>query len=280
MPSMSEDLQRDFNSFLYIGDILVQKDAIRELEKILCYQRGGIYHVTGDAEARAIVENYKVSAILIDQYLPHCSGLDLMRWLQGFATIPTIIVVVSKTLRDTETVVALEAGAADAVHADITPRELAARMRACIRKYFHGHMNLMMKHHEVGYAGSIARKQPLYFNAESKRIYFSDTSRVVLHGKEAELLTLLISRHPDYIDREVISRHLFQQPWNPSDRRIDNLISRLRRMLDAGDSESSDSAIETVRNEGYRLRFPVGTIPVENNLIPPFELEVKNTLLP
>lgn len=275
---MSEDLQRDFNSFLYIGEILVQKDVIRELEKILCYQRGGIYHVTGDAEARAIVENYKVSAILIDQYLPHCSGLDLMRWLQGFATIPTIIVVLSKALRDTETVVALEAGAADAVHADITPRELAARVRACIRKYFHGHLEMRMERNEAGFAGA-TRKLPLYFNAESKRIYFSDTSRTVLHGKEAELLMLLISRHPAYIDREVISQYLFQQTWNPSDRRIDNLISRLRRMLDAGDTESADSAIETVRNEGYRLRFPVAMIPVEKNAVLPFSSETKNTLL-
>lgn len=275
---MSEDLQKDFNSFLYIGEILVHKGVIQELEKILCYKRGGIYHVTSDTEARAIVENYKVSAILIDQYLPHCSGLDLMRWLQGFATIPTIIVVLSKTLKDTETVIALESGAADAVHAEITPRELAARVRACIRKYFHGDLDLMLERGEAGLIGSSARKQPLYFNAESRRIYFSDASRVVLHGKEAELLMLLITKHPAFIDREEISQYLFQQVWNPSDRRIDNLISRLRRMLDAGDTESCDSAIETVRNEGYRLRAPVAMIPVDKRMESTFQNDAKSTL--
>lgn len=263
---MSEDLKRDFNSFLYIGEILVQTGVIHELEKYLCFQRGQIYHVASDAEARAIVENYKVSAILIDQYLPRCSGLDLMRWLQRFATIPTVIIILSKTFKDTEAVVALEAGAADAVNEDITPRELAARVRACIRKYFHGRPEQIFDHSEVGAAGSSLRKQPLYYNAESRRVYFSDTSRVVLHGKEAELLMRLITKHPAYIDREEISQFLFQQSWNPNDRRIDNLISRLRKMLDASDTETVDSAIETVRNEGYRLRAPVVMIPDGNAL--------------
>ena len=88
-------------------------------------------------------------------------------------------------------------------------------------------------------------------------MYFSDATRVVLNVKEADLLVLLIVKHPEYIDRETISRSLFQQSWNPSDRRIDNLVSRLRRVIDAWEAESSDSVIETVRNEGYRLRLPV-----------------------
>jgi two-component system, OmpR family, response regulator len=263
---MSEDLQKDFNSFLYIGEVLAQTGVIRELEKVLCHPSGSIYHVASDAEARAIVENYRVSAIIIDQYQPHCSGLDLMRWLQGLAAIPVIIVIRSSNFRDTDIVVALEAGATDAVQDDISPRELAARIRAGIRKYFHGNTGGNLDTGSAAPSGSVApgHRYPQYFNPESGRVYFSDSSRSVLHGKEADLLNLLIVKQPAYIDREEISGELFQQSWNPNDRRIDNLVSRLRRMLDAGSTDAADSVIETVRNEGYRLRAPIALISMDN----------------
>lgn len=260
---MSGDLHKDFNSYLYIGEVLLHKGILPELEVMLCYRGGSIHHVTRNAEARAFVENYKVSAILIDQDLPHCSGLELMRWLQGFAQIPSIIII-SRALTDTETIIALEAGAADAVPEDISPRELAARVRASIRKYFHGNSpDLLMESADIAQAPTGRSKQPLYFNAESRRVYFSDASRLVLNVKEADLLALLIDKHPGYIDREIISQQLFQQSWNPHDRRIDNLVSRLRRMLDAWDAESSNSIIETVRNEGYRLRVAIAMIQTD-----------------
>lgn len=260
---MTGELYKDFNSYLYIGEVLVQRGVIPELEKMLCYRGGSIHHVSSNAEARAFVENYKVSAILIDQYLPHCSGIELMRWLQGFARIPAIIIILSKALSDTETVVALEAGAADAVPEDVSARELAARIRASIRKYFHGNPDSMLERSEQGATMAIRSKQPLYFNIESRRVYFSDATRAVLNSKEAELLAVLIDKHPQYLDRETMSQHLFQQSWNPNDRRIDNLISRLRRVLDAWDAESSESVIETVRNEGYRLRIPIAPIHLD-----------------
>jgi DNA-binding response OmpR family regulator len=109
-------------------------------------------------------------------------------------------------------------------------------------------------------------KTPLYFAPECRRLYFSDTSRAVLHAKEGELMSLLISKHPAFIDREEISQSIFHVTWNPSDRRIDNLISKLRKIIDAPNSSSGDSAIETVRNEGYRLRAPIALIVGNNQL--------------
>jgi DNA-binding response OmpR family regulator len=260
---MSSELQKEFNSYLYIGEVLQSRGMLPELEAMLCHRGGRIHHVTRNAEARAFVENYRVSAILIDQYLPQCSGLELMRWLQGFARIPVIIIILSKALTDTETVIALEAGAADAVPEDVNPRELAARVRASIRKVFHGAPEVQPESRDTLQVYAKGNRQPLYFNVESRRVYFSDASRVVLNVKEAELLVLLGSKHPQYIDREEISQHLFQQSWNPSDRRIDNLVSRLRRVLDAWDGEGAEPIIETVRHEGYRLRLPIALIQVE-----------------
>lgn len=261
----SDDALRDFNSYLYVGETLFEKGILQEVEKFLCYQGGKVYRVTSSAEARAIVENNKIAAIIVDQYLHLCSGLDFMRWVQNFASIPTIVIVMNKFSKDTETVVALEAGAADAVHSDISPRELAARVNAATRKYFHGGCELVMSRFGLAATNvSHATKTPLYFTPESKRLYFSDSSRAVLQVKEAELLTLLIYKYPDFMDREDISQGIFHQGWNPNDRRIDNLISRLRKVVDAADHDGSESFVETVRNEGYRLRSPIALVPIEN----------------
>jgi two-component system, OmpR family, response regulator len=258
---MSGDFVKEHSSYLYVGDALVGTGVLHELESSLCHPGGAVYHAISSAEARAIVENNNIVAIVVDQYLPHCTGLDFMRWLHGIVDIPAIVVVMNTSAGDTDTVVVLEAGAADAVHTSISGRELAARIKACTRKYLHA----AREPNEGRFApdSGISKRMPkipLYFAPECRRLYFSDTSRIVMHAKEAELMTLLITKHPSYIDREEISQAIFHVTWNPNDRRIDNLISKLRKLIDPPNSSSGDSAIETVRNEGYRLRAPIALV--------------------
>lgn len=264
---MSEEFVKEANCYLYIGDVLVETGALHELENYLCYPGATIFHTTSSTEARAIVENNNIVAIVLDQQLPFCSGLELMRWLHSFAYIPTIIIGRKTQAHDTEAVVALEAGAADAVNASISARELAARVKACTRKYLHATNEPSMGPYPPD--SSVSRrttKVPLYFAPEWRRLYFSDATRAVLHVKEAELMALLITKHPAFIDREEISQSIFHVTWNPNDRRIDNLISKLRKIVDATHSENGDSIIETVRNEGYRLRSPIALIPGGSNM--------------
>lgn len=263
---MSEEFIRDYNCYLYIGDVLAESGVLQDVESFLCYRGGRVFRVSGKTEARAIVENNNITAVVVDQYLPFCSGLDFMHWLHNFVYIPTIMIVMNDGTADTETVVVLEAGAADAVRPDISARELAARINACARKYHYSNPCEQMpgRHGIDARTPSLGDRQPLYFTPQSRRLYYSDTTRVVLHTKEAEVMALLIQKYPEFIDREEISQTIFHQSWNPNDRRIDNLISRLRKTLDAAGNESADSIIETVRNEGYRLRLPIALIPGEN----------------
>lgn len=264
---MSEEMLKDHNCVLYLGEVLVETGVLHEIESFLCRQGGNMFHVAGKAEARAIVENNNIAALVVDQFLPFGSGLDFMHWLHGFAHVPTIVIVKNQFATDTETVVALEAGAADAVNSDISARELAARIKACSRKYFYAAGELALNRYVFdSRMKSPGAKTPLYFAAEGRRLYFSDTSRIVLQPKEAEVMTLLINKYPAFIDREEISQNIFHASWNPNDRRIDNLISKLRKIVDVTSDEAGDSIIETVRNEGYRLRAPIALIPVGNNL--------------
>lgn len=162
---------------------------------------------------------------------------------------------------------ALEAGAADAVVPDISARELAARIHACTRKY-------ILPAAEFGENAAQGQVRstpvrpgyPLYFSPHSHKLYYADSSKVVLSGKEAALLELLIRHYPEFVSREQISSQIYHRSWNPNDRSVDNLVSRLRRSIDAREAEPGDSIIETLRNEGYRLRSAIGLLPAEQRL--------------
>lgn len=253
---------QEFDSYLYVGECLQDGGMLREVEKHVCFKGGRIHQARNLSEARAIIENKSIRAVLIDQYLSSGNGIDMMLWMQNICSLPYIVVIMNKSVVDV--IVALEAGAADAVYAHISARELAARIRASTRKVDSASALPALGSQGERIPGSAGARVPLYFTLNTRRLYFSDTSRIVLHGKEGELLALLIERHPAYINREEISVLIFNRNWHPSDRSIDNLMSRLRKVIDCNE----ESVIETIRNEGYRLRQPIGLVDAEQGLLP------------
>ena len=258
----------EFSNYLYIGECLDKRGILREMKQLLCYKGGEIFQATSTTEARAILENNTIKAVLVDQYLNKGNGTDFMRWMYNIAFIPTIIIIMNPSSIDIESVVALEAGATDAVSLTISTRELVARINACTRKYFHTNCEIVLNRYGIN-AQSIdpTSKTPLYFTLQSNKLYFSDSSRITLHEKEAKLLELLIFRCPKFVSREHISITIFKKPWNPNDRSVDNLVSRLRKAIDPSSEEkTSESIIETIRNEGYQLRIPIALLPSEKTL--------------
>ncbi len=263
---MLDYLVEDFDGYLYIGHCLLETNVLQETEQYISFKHGRIYQALSHVEARVILENKKISTVIVDQYLSSGSGIDVMRWVHGLFDMPVILVIMSKLTVDV--IVALEAGADDAVFPDISARELVARVSAAARK--HGERLLaggddMHGRHEIPHA--VAHRTPLYFAPEKKRLYFSDSKRINLHGKESDLLEMLIKRYPGYLHREEISKAIFDRTWNPSDRGIDNLVSRLRKVIDSQDTDHGESFIETVRNEGYRLREPIVIMSMESGIV-------------
>lgn len=262
--SLGNETQETEN-FLYLGENL-PASILAQTEKHLCHKNGKFFQTSSHTEARAFIENNRPRTVLVDQYLSSCSGIDFMRWMYNFSSIPAIIVIFENEIYEIESVIALEAGATDAIRTTISARELAARIKACTRKYFYGNSGLSLNEYTSDSTTiPSTSKKPLYFTPQTKRLYFSDSSRTMLHGKEADLLSLLIVKYPSYVNRNEISENIFQREWHPNDRSIDNLISRLRKIVDYSEVNCSDSIIETVRNEGYKLRSPIALLPIDQN---------------
>src|SRR5207237_9111262 len=91
----------------------------------------GVLEAAALKEARAQMDEDAALSIL-DLVLPDGSGLDFLRALRNRSDIPVIVL----TSRDEETdrVVGLEMGADDYVLKPFSPREVAARVRAVLRR--------------------------------------------------------------------------------------------------------------------------------------------------
>ena len=108
-------------------------EAIRETTKVALEDEGyTVDEATTGAEALQSIDREAADCVLLDLMLPDQNGFDVCRSLRQRSTVP-IIVVTARA--DTYDVVAgLEAGADDYVTKPFQPKELAARIRALLRR--------------------------------------------------------------------------------------------------------------------------------------------------
>ncbi len=134
--------------------------------------------------------------VLLDLGLPSLDGVDVIRGLRGWTSIP--IIVLSARDGDTSKVAALDAGADDYVTKPFSINELLARVRATLRR-----------HHP-------APEEPLVETADfavdmvNRRVVRGDES-VHLTPTEWEIVERLV-RNPG---RLVTQRQLLQDVWGP-----------------------------------------------------------------
>src|SRR5260221_11493664 len=114
--------------------ILVVDDepAIRESLAFTLKREGfDVLEAASLKQARALKDE-EADLIILDLVLPDGNGLDFLRSLRSRSDVPVIVL----TSRDEETdrVVGLEMGADDYVLKPFSPREVAARVRAVLRR--------------------------------------------------------------------------------------------------------------------------------------------------
>jgi len=119
--------------------ILLVEDEPKVCELIKAYLVKDGYDVTIAGDGKTAIEKaqlYKPDLILLDLNLPELDGLEVCRTIRKQSNVPIIML----TARDEEVdkVVGLEIGADDYVTKPFSPRELAARVGAVLRRYREG----------------------------------------------------------------------------------------------------------------------------------------------
>ena len=198
--------------------------------------------VAGTArDMRELLKDREIDLIVLDVMLPDGSGLDLCRELRA-GPLPHVPVILLPALKeDVDRIIGLEIGADDYLGKPFNPRELAARVRAVLRRAS-----------EAAPAPTARRYRFAGFTADTAaRSVVNDAGEdVPLTGAEFDLLRAFLDRPGRVLSREQLLDIGRGKSADPFDRSIDVLISRLRRKIGDG---GAAPLIKTVRNGGYQL---------------------------
>lgn len=174
--------------------------------------------------------------VLLDLRLPDMSGIEVIRELRKWTQVP--IVVLSGVDAETQKVAALEAGADDYVTKPFGPEELAARVRAVLRRTGGGEPE-----------EPLLRFDRLHVDLARKLVTI-DGVRVELTKTEYGLLEQL-ARHPGkLLTHEWLLKHVWGPGYSTESNYLRVYVRQLRKKL--GDEAAHPRLIATETGVGYR----------------------------
>jgi len=185
-----------------------------------------------------------VDCIVLDIMLPGMDGLKTLKKIRenkSFDIIPVILCTARG--EETDIVAGLELGADDYVVKPYSPRVLAARIRAGLRRK---ELSSMEK------SGSVEKTfwqhGSLRLDTERHTVFFGETP-LDLAATEFSILAQFMSRPDMVFSRQKLITAIRGSDYPVTDRSVDVQITGLRKKLgEAG------NMIETIRGVGYRFR--------------------------
>jgi len=219
--------------------VLVVDDDTKTVELVKLYLNRDGYRVLtayDGVEALCLAREGHPDLIVLDLMLPGIDGLEVCQTLRAESDVP-IIMLTAKTT-DQDKLKGLELGADDYVTKPFSPRELAARVRAVLRRLpgergptevKHGELTVNFSKYEASLAG-----RPLNLTAA-----------------EFKLLGVLVKEPGRVFSRAEIIEKALGYDFEGFDRTIDVHVLNLRRKLEP--DPSHPRYIKTVYGAGYKL---------------------------
>jgi two-component system, OmpR family, response regulator len=179
------------------------------------------------------------SLVVLDIMMPGLSGVDALRRIRRTSQIPVIMLTARGDSADR--IAGLDLGADDYVPKPCNPGELAARLRAVLRR---------TRTPDAASSADVIEAGKLRLWPAARRAEWQD-QRLELTGMEFNILEALARHAGQIVGRDELSQAVFGHSLEPFDRRIDVHISSIRQKL--GVTASGSSRIQTVRGQGYQL---------------------------
>lgn len=195
--------------------------------------------IDGDSGLK-IFSSEVVDLVLLDLRLPDMSGFDVCRDLRRKSLVP-IIMVTAQT--DTHDLVAgLEAGADDYMTKPVVAKELAARIRAALRRTTQMSVN----------SSRLDRFKVRDIEIRSDQgVVLKNDSEIPLTKTEYRLLHVFIENANKVLSRDQLLELVWGYEYLGDSRLVDAHIRRLRLKIE--DVPDEPQIVVTVRGMGYRL---------------------------
>jgi len=168
------------------------------------------------------------------------TGIEVLRRLRARSAIPVLMLTARGD--DIDRILGLELGADDYVPKPCSPRELAARLRAILRR---------LNPSTIEPVNDMAlRVGALTLRSEQRTVHWSE-NLLSLTGAEFNLLEQLMLQAGRLVTKRELSERALGRPLARFDRSIDVHISSIRQKL--AECAPQTNLIKTVRGMGYQL---------------------------
>ncbi|MEF0941342.1 response regulator [Rhizobium sp. BR 362] len=200
------------------------------------------YEVITDTDGRAAIAaaaGNTVDIIVLDIMMPRMNGIEVLQRIRKLSQVPVLMLTARGD--DIDRISGLNLGADDYVPKPCSPGELAARLRAILRRTGQA---------ATGASTDTLRAGQLVIHPGSRTAEWRGEA-LDLTGTEFSLLEVLARGAGQLVSKQDISKRAFGKPLTPFDRRIDVHISSVRQKL--GLREDGQPWIQSVRGQGYQL---------------------------
>jgi two-component system catabolic regulation response regulator CreB len=174
-------------------------------------------------QGRSALQGGNIALVVLDVGLPDCSGFDLCREFRKSSTVPVIILTARGA--EVDRVVGLEIGADDYMVKPFSPRELAARVRAVLRRA-PGVATV-----SEGTAAAVGAG-PFTIDEARKAIMYHGAARE-LSRCEYRILETLVRSPGQVFSRRQLMEAAWDEPEVSDERTVDTHVKTIRKKLAA-----------------------------------------------
>lgn len=225
--------------------ILIIDDDARLVKNVETYLKEFGYQIDSalnGTDGLRKVQAQRPDLVLLDLMMPGLDGLEVCREIRKDSTVP--IIMLTARGEESDVVSGLEVGADDYLTKPFSLRELAARVKAALRRQ------------KAAEAPPPAAHKPIVFGD----LFIDQDTRTVTRKKKAISLTntefkllMLLASHPGVVfSRDRLLDEVRDRGLEPFDRSIDAHISNLRNKIE--DAPKKPRYIITVWGAGYKFQ--------------------------
>ena len=217
--------------------LLVEDDAALRLGLARQLEADGyrVDQAADGADGLFQAREYPVDLAIVDLGLPQVDGITIVQTLRAEGrTLPVLVLTARGSWQDK--VRGLEAGADDYLVKPFEYPELAARVKALLRRALKAASDVLV-------AGPLA----IDFSAQTARL---DGAALELTTFEFRVLEFLARERARVVSKQELSDYLYPHDEDRDSNVLEVLVGRLRRKLDP---DGTLQPIETLRGRGYRF---------------------------